>query len=106
MWYPQKRLPSACLLFALAVSWLVCAAGCAEFEVISRAQPLVVKPERPQIQQIGRQDLVPLTPGVRLRLLENIKAWKLYIRQFEETVDLYNNGVRERNAEMRRRLQE
>lgn len=106
MWYPQTRLPSSCLLFALAVSWLVCAIGCAEFEVISRAQPLVVRPERPQIQQIGQQDLNPLTPDVRSRLLDNIRAWKLYIRQFEETMDLYNDGVRERNAEMRRRLQE
>lgn len=108
MWPSRMRRPrSCCRLFAgLAACWIGFGVSCAQFETISEVWPRVVKPERPQTHQISQQDLDPLAPGVRQKLLENIGAWKLYIRKFEETTDLYNAEVERHNEEIRRRLME
>ena len=108
MWpLKMKRPGSRCRLFVLPVVCLIFfGAACAQFEPISEVRPLVVKPERPQTQQISQQDLAPLIPSVRSKLLENIRGWKLYIRKFENTIDLYNQEAKRHNEEVRRRLQE
>lgn len=80
--------------------------SCAQYIPVYHAQPEFVKPPEAQVHQISLQDLQPLVPVARQKLLDNIKAWKLELRQYGETADLYNKGVRERNTEARRRLTE
>lgn len=85
---------------------LVCCAGCAQFVAVPMQQPEFVAPPKADTRQVSLDDLEPLRPVVRSILLSNIKAWKLELKQWEETARVYNEGVRRRNEQARERLSE
>jgi len=92
-------------LLALAF-FVVSLTGCADFQFTWQEQPLLITPEKAQTQVLSEADLAPLGPVVLERLLGNIKAWRLEIKLWRGTAELYNSDVKKRNEETRRLLKE
>ena len=106
------RLQQGCRLLG-AVGGLVLAMFCAgcfsNYEFIHAQQPEFVVPPAAQTEFISPRDLQVLeerNPEVHRKLLKNIRAYKVELKQWRRTSELYNRGVRQRNGEARRRVME
>jgi len=88
----------------LAIFCLVCITGCADFQFVWQEQPSFIKPERAPVETMATRELTPLNPEIRRKLLKNIAAWRLELKQWNATADLYNAEVNRRNEETRRLL--
>ena len=98
--------------YTLLLGWIVCGtlcAGCGTVQFVHGAQPEFIVPPTAQAHTITVQDLSPLKiaePAVHEKLLKNIRAWRLELKQWRSTAEVYNKGVRYRNSESRKRLME
>ncbi len=103
------RPRSACLfLVGLFFCGILCS-GCGTVQFVHSAQPIFVVPAPAQTEAIAARDLEALKkarPEVHTKLLKNVSAWKLEIKQWRATAKLYNEGVRERNRQARARIME
>ncbi len=87
----------------------VLCSGCGTVQFVHSAQPMFVTPAPAQTETVAARDLEALKrarPEVHMKLLKNVSAWKLEIKQWRATAKLYNEGVRERNRQARARIME